>query len=171
MHPGRTDGLLTDGIRFPFSLALDAAQVARGDVVTLVIRGSNKVLTAQQHPRNAEVVALEVLFEDDHVAVVVKPQGIPTTGAKSLQSYVPFALQPTRAPPEESKGAIPKPRPGHRLDKATGGLVTCAKTFAALAQLREDFNNRNVQKEYVSTASGIPRTRGHRTQHTHAHED
>jgi 23S rRNA pseudouridine1911/1915/1917 synthase len=45
----------------------------------------------------------------------------------------------------------------HRLDKDTSGLLVIAKTPNAYDQLRRDFENRDVDKEYLAIIAGIPK--------------
>ena len=44
----------------------------------------------------------------------------------------------------------------HRLDKDTSGLLVVAKTPNAYDQLRRDFEDRHVDKEYLALTAGIP---------------
>ena len=59
---------------------------------------------------------------------------------------------------DETDGEIVYFRPGivHRLDKGTTGIITVAKTKAALAKLSEAFAERRVKKTYVAITVGNP---------------
>jgi len=105
--------------------------------------------TQAQHP--IWELALDILFEDEHMAVVVKPAGIPTNGNRhrSFEHALPGALQPTSEP-----GALSYPRPCHRLDVATSGLMLVAKTGQALARIGEQFEQRRIEKTYRAIVSG-----------------
>lgn len=95
--------------------------------------------------------ALEVVYEDDHMAVVVKPPGIATNGVwlKTLEHALPAHLGPSPEP-----DALRWPRPAHRLDGPTGGLVAVGKTATALAGLSGAFERRAVAKRYRAIAIG-----------------
>ncbi len=132
--------------------------VVAKDVVTITSR-----IAAVTHPDNPAFTkaALEVVYEDEHLAVVVKPQGTDTLGkGMSAMALLPFTLKPTSASFEESKGTLNKPRPCHRLDKATGGLLVCAKTSAAMGKICSAFSEREVHKTYVALVHGKPREEG-----------
>ncbi|MCO4745611.1 MAG: RluA family pseudouridine synthase [Proteobacteria bacterium] len=94
---------------------------------------------------------LDVLFEDEHLAVVYKPAGIRVNGNewKTLEHALPHNLEPSTLP-----GALRSPRIAHRLDRPTQGLVLCAKTAPALVGLNRAFQQREVQKTYVALLAG-----------------
>ena len=87
---------------------------------------------------------LVVAFEDDHFAVVVKPQGIATLGEKeSLARDGVLSTQLRRSPLFD---ALTKGRPVHRLDAATGGLVLVGKSHTAVTTLCAALAERRVRK-------------------------
>lgn len=95
---------------------------------------------------------LSIVFEDNDLAVVVKPQGAPTQGTGSL-ARAHWLLEQLR--PSNAADALREVgRPVHRLDAATGGLVVMAKTFAALQRLSESFAGRQVSKRYRALVWG-----------------
>lgn len=107
---------------------------------------------------------LPVAYEDDFLAVVVKPAGAPTYsaggGRHNLRSCLPFALRPP-ASCAEGDEVLRRPQPVHRLDKATSGLVLCAKTKRASVELSRAFAERRVKKRYAAVLVGAPgRARG-----------
>ena len=101
---------------------------------------------------------LKVAYEDDYLAVVVKPSGRPThsegQGRMKLRSAVPFALRPP-ARVDDGDRALSRPQPVHRLDKATSGLVLCAKTKKAAVEASRMFAERRVKNgaEIILTPS------------------
>lgn len=103
-------------------------------------------------PRHVPLpLTLRVLFEDDAMAVVVKPAGLVTMGAraKTLQRALPFNLTTS-----DAADRLAAPRPVHRLDAQTQGLVVVAKTRAALAALGRAFELREVHKRYRALVLG-----------------
>lgn len=99
---------------------------------------------------------LEVVYEDDELAVVVKPHGMPTQGspglggnpcAPSAHTLLARALAPSRA-----AGRLHRPLHCHRLDEPTGGLLVVAKTQHALIALSAAFRERAVRKTYEALA-------------------
>lgn len=94
---------------------------------------------------------LEVVFEDDHLAIVNKPAGYPTSGNyfKTIDQALPFNLKPSPLP-----DALPYPVPVHRLDNPTSGLLIIAKTKSAQLKLYQDFEEKKIQKTYLALVNG-----------------
>jgi len=95
---------------------------------------------------------LAVVHEDDWLAVVDKPAGIPVSGnyVRTLERALPAHLRPSSQP-----DALPSPRPVHRLDSPTQGLVLVAKTASALVELSRQFADRLVHKRYRALCLGL----------------
>jgi 23S rRNA-/tRNA-specific pseudouridylate synthase len=107
---------------------------------------------------------LKVIFEDFFMAVVVKPQGMPVQGDKRtlLRSDLLLPMtadsDPSAAsytlPDGAQDSALRKPRPVHRLDSGTGGLLVLAKTRMAEVKLRQAFAERDCHKKYKALLVG-----------------
>ncbi|HSP83731.1 MAG TPA: RluA family pseudouridine synthase [Gillisia sp.] len=95
---------------------------------------------------------LNILFEDDILAVIDKPAGIPTSGNyfRTIENALPFNLAPS---PEVD--ALPYPMPVHRLDNPTAGLLLVAKTRNAQTFLNRSFQNKEIQKTYTAIVGGL----------------
>ena len=93
----------------------------------------------------------EVLFEDEHIAVIHKPAGFPTSGNffKTIENALPHNLNRTSQP-----DALAFPLPAHRLDNPTAGILICAKTTSALLKLQKDLAERKIQKIYYALVHG-----------------
>lgn len=105
-----------------------------------------------------EVIPLEVIFENEDVAVVNKPAGMvvhPAAGHAS-GTLVNAAL----AEFEDLEGIGGELRPGvvHRLDKDTSGIIVLAKNDKSLIALQEQFKSRKVNKVYIALVDGAPPT-------------
>ncbi len=96
------------------------------------------------HAGGAPALRLRVLYEDDHVAVVFKPSGMPSTGsgAHTAAGQMKHCLR--RSPALDA--GMRYARPCHRLDAATCGLLLCAKTRPALTRLSQAFREQQVHK-------------------------
>ena len=94
---------------------------------------------------------LRVLFEDEHVAVVEKPAGVVVNGNRfrTLEHALPYNLSASR-----ERDALSAPRPVHRLDGPTGGLLLAAKTARAMVALGRQFEERAVDKRYRAVVMG-----------------
>lgn len=99
---------------------------------------------------------LEVLFEDDFLAVIHKPAGFPTSGNyfKTIENSLPYNLLPS-----VEMDALPYPAPVHRLDNPTSGLLLVAKTRLVQIQLHLNFEKKKIEKRYVALVHGkMPET-------------
>ncbi|RMG81573.1 MAG: RluA family pseudouridine synthase, partial [Bacteroidetes bacterium] len=96
-------------------------------------------------------MALPVVYEDEHLAVVNKPGGISVSGNKfrTLQNALPAHLTPSTRP-----DALKKMLPVHRLDAPTCGLLLVAKTISARINLGQAFENQTVKKRYRAVTIG-----------------
>lgn len=94
---------------------------------------------------------LKVLYEDEELAVIVKPAGVATSGNyfKTIRSALPFNLQASKA-----TDALPAPEPAHRLDKETSGLLLIAKTRKTLLQLHQHFTKSIFRKPILQLFTG-----------------
>lgn len=95
-----------------------------------------------------------IVYEDDHLLVIDKPSGMlahPTAHARDGT-----ALDAVRA----HVGPTIDPKPVHRLDRGTSGLLLFAKQPRALAVLMRHFAERRVEKSYVAIVHGTLATEG-----------
>jgi 23S rRNA pseudouridine1911/1915/1917 synthase len=105
----------------------------------------------------AEDIPLEVIYEDDQLAVVNKPAGMTVhAGAGQSRGTLVNALLHHFGKLSQVGGAS---RPGivHRLDKETSGLLLVAKSDSAHRKLAEQFSGRAVKKTYLALVHGWPR--------------
>ncbi|QDS98959.1 RluA family pseudouridine synthase [Adhaeretor mobilis] len=103
-----------------------------------------------------EPIDLDILYEDDHLAVVNKPAGMVVHPAKghwagTLASALAFRFQNL-----SSVGGETRPGIVHRLDRDTSGVIVVAKTDVAHRHLAKQFQDRTVKKEYLAIVSGRP---------------
>lgn len=129
--------------------------VSGGELVLLLGRAGADASTGGRSPAAVTTGAnkLEVLFEDDELAIVVKPQGMPTQDAPaagSAHALSAYSLLPASLAPSSQDGRLSRPRHVHRLDAPTGGLLVVAKTHRALVELSAAFSSRDVRKTYVA---------------------
>jgi len=126
-------------------------RVAAGAAVSVVARvSSGDALDVRDLP--SDLPRLEIAYEDNHMAVIVKPEGMPSVGdgAWNAERALPYYLRETR----RVEGALSRPRPVHRLDAATSGLLVCAKTRLAMTSLSVAFARREPKKRYRAVLAG-----------------
>ncbi len=102
-------------------------------------------------------IPIEILYEDDSIAVVNKPQGLTVHPAGG--NYTDTLVNALMYRLDNLSGINGEIRPGivHRLDKDTSGVMVVAKTDEAHLALSEQIANRTVKKEYVAILEGIPK--------------
>jgi 23S rRNA pseudouridine1911/1915/1917 synthase len=112
-------------------------------------------------------LSIEVLYEDAHIVAVNKPAGLVVhSDGKTVEPFLtdwilkkyPGAAkvgEPIVTVPATTKDGITKPsqtivRPGivHRLDRETSGVMLIAKTKAAHASLKAQFQEHTIKKKY-----------------------
>ena len=113
-----------------------------------------------------ENIPLDILYEDENVTVVNKPQGMVTHPACSnwtgtlvnalLYHWGRQAIQQLKEGPESQ--VLMRRRPGivHRLDKETSGIIITAKNRDSEEWLCNQFKSRKVRKEYILIVKGRP---------------
>ena len=101
---------------------------------------------------------LTVLYEDNQIIVVVKPQNVPTqadsSGDKDLLTMIKeYVKEKYDKPGEVYIGLV------HRLDRPTGGVMVFARTSKAAARLQEQMKTGLFEKKYLAVTVGVPRDR------------
>ena len=94
---------------------------------------------------------LKVIFEDEHISVIVKPSGYPVSGNrfKTIKNALLFNIKLST-----EADALKMPLPVHRLDSPTSGLLVIAKTSKAVINLGQQFEKKLIQKRYRAIVSG-----------------
>ena len=106
-----------------------------------------------------EDLPLDVVYEDEHLAVINKPAGMmvhagagATDSARNRGTLVNALLH--RFGRLSKGGDALRPGIVHRLDKQTSGLVIIAKSDRTHRQLAEQFATRKVHKTYIALMHG-----------------
>ncbi len=90
---------------------------------------------------------LDVVYEDEWIAVINKPANLLSVPAKDEGESV-YALAKKQFPQAEGPLMV------HRLDFATSGILVITKTKETHKQLQEQFANRTIEKRYVALLKG-----------------
>jgi 23S rRNA pseudouridine1911/1915/1917 synthase len=106
-----------------------------------------------------EDISIEIIYEDEHMAVVNKPAGMmvhagagASDAARNRGTLVNALLY--RFAKLSPVGGEVRPGIVHRLDKQTSGLLVVAKTESAHRKLAEQFSRRHVGKKYIALVHG-----------------
>jgi 23S rRNA pseudouridine1911/1915/1917 synthase len=107
----------------------------------------------------AEEIPLDIVYEDDDLAVINKPAGMmvhagagATEDARNRGTLVNALLHHFAS--LSAVGGDLRPGVVHRLDKNTSGLIVVAKNDAAHRALSTQFASRGVKKTYVALVHG-----------------
>jgi 23S rRNA pseudouridine1911/1915/1917 synthase len=90
-----------------------------------------------------------ILYEDNHIIVLVKPVGLATQADDSgdldlLTEIKSYRRKNENKPGEVFVGLV------HRLDRMVGGVMVFAKTSKAAGRLSEQVRSRNMRKQYLA---------------------
>jgi 23S rRNA pseudouridine1911/1915/1917 synthase len=131
---------------------------------SLKLRGGERIMVLGQAERPplraiAEEIPLDIVYEDDDIAVINKPAGMMVhAGAGATEDQrnrgtLVNALLHHFATLSAVGGEM---RPGivHRLDKETSGLIVVAKNDEAHRKLAAQFADRKVKKKYIALVHG-----------------
>ena len=96
---------------------------------------------------------LDVIYEDNHLLVVVKPQNIPSQADSSededmLSLVKKYIKEKYNKPGNVYAGLV------HRLDRPTGGVMVFAKTSKAASRLSSEIVDGTLKKEYLVVLDG-----------------
>lgn len=92
---------------------------------------------------------LNILYEDNHIIVVIKPPGIPSQADKTkdldmltiVKNYIKVSKN---KPGEVYLGLV------HRLDRGVGGIMVFAKTSKAASRISKCIREKDFKKRYLA---------------------
>ncbi len=118
-----------------------------GDTITLEVPECVQTIEKKDIP-------FEIIYEDDDIAVINKPQGLTVHPAGG--NYTDTLVNALMFKLDSLSGINGEIRPGivHRLDKNTSGIMIVAKNDKAHLSLSEQIAERMVKKRYVALLEG-----------------
>ena len=99
-------------------------------------------------PRVAPALEFPVIFEDDYLLAINKPEGVAVHGGSGVSFGVIEALRAAR-PTAKFLELV------HRLDRDTSGLLLIAKKRSALTALHAALRDRQADKRYLALVAGL----------------
>ncbi|HFK5829118.1 TPA: RluA family pseudouridine synthase [Streptococcus pyogenes] len=129
--------------------------VQAGDVICFELP-KEEVLEYQ-----AQNIPLDIIYEDDALAIINKPQGMvvhPSAGHPSgtMVNALMYHIKDL-----SSINGVVRPGIVHRIDKDTSGLLMVAKTDAAHQALAEELKAKKSLRKYLAIVHGnLPNDRG-----------
>lgn len=105
----------------------------------------------------AQDIALNVVFEDEHLVVIDKQAGLVVhPAAGNADGTLVNALLHHCAGHLSGIGGVARPGIVHRIDKDTSGLMVAAKTDRAHEGLARQFHDHSIDRRYKAIVSGRP---------------
>lgn len=122
-------------------------KMTEGETVTVSVPATVEIEIEPEH------IPLDIVYEDDDVVVVNKVAGMVVHPAPGHPRGTLVNAILGHAPDISIIGST---RPGivHRLDKETSGLIIVAKTDRAQTTLVTQWQERSVEKRYITLTSG-----------------
>ena len=96
---------------------------------------------------------LEILYEDNHIIVVIKPFNIPSQEDSSKDIDMITIIKNYLKEKYKKKGNVYLGLV-HRLDRPASGIMVFAKTSKAASRLSEEVRNRTIKKTYLAICHG-----------------
>jgi 23S rRNA pseudouridine955/2504/2580 synthase len=127
-------------------------RLALGDVVRippirLTDNAAPEATQQQSGPEHTPPREFPILFEDDHLLAIDKPEGVAVHGGSGVSFGVIEQLR--RARPQAKFLELV-----HRLDRDTSGILLIAKRRSALVNLQAQFKARETGKTYLALVKG-----------------
>ena len=119
-----------------------------------LVKEGDRILVNLPEPKRLELtpqdIPIEIVYEDEHLAVINKPQGMvvhpaPGNYDKTLVNALLYHLDAL-----SSINGIIRPGIVHRLDKDTSGLLVVAKSDLAHRGLSDQLKTHSVKREYIA---------------------
>jgi 23S rRNA pseudouridine1911/1915/1917 synthase len=149
----RLKALIASGnVRGPLGLARDPAMKTTSGTAFDI-----EIPDAKPAHYIAQDIALDIVFEDDHLLVVDKPAGLVVhPAAGNFDGTLVNALLHHCAGRLSGIGGVARPGIVHRIDKDTSGLLVVAKTDAAHEGLSAQFARHSIDRRYLAIVAGTP---------------
>jgi 23S rRNA pseudouridine1911/1915/1917 synthase len=125
-----------------------ADKVAEGDVIDV------EVPEAFAADPAAEPIPLEIVFEDEDIAIVNKPAGMVVHPAPGHYSGTLVHALLGRGGTWSASGGVTRPGIVHRLDKGTSGLIVVARNDASHRALASQLEDRSLSRTYLAIVRG-----------------
>ena len=135
------------------------AGAALRDPSAKAAEGRYRVSVPEPEPAHNEAqdIALEIVFEDEHLLIVDKAAGMVVhPAAGNRDGTLVNALLHHCAGRLSGIGGVARPGIVHRIDKDTSGLLVVAKTDRAHEGLAAQFARHDIHRLYLAIVAGLP---------------
>lgn len=159
----RLDKLVAERFALSRRAAMEAVVNGRVDVEGHVCQEPGRLLPFDvtlhldmNRPKARRIVdaPVQVLFEDEHLAVILKPPGVATTPSADWESDTVIARVERYF--RLRHGGKPYVGVVHRLDRDTSGVMIFAKKPDVTRMLQETWKKHEMRREYLAIVMGEP---------------
>ena len=162
----RLDVFLSENTSFTRShlrrLVDDGNVTVNGKTVTKAaapVKADSRVSVAlpEEIPLNvpAEDIDIDIVYEDDDLAVINKQQGLTVHPANGVNTGTLVNALLFRIKDLSGINGVLRPGIVHRLDKDTSGLLVIAKNDAAHVELQRQIQTKQCRRIYVALCEGV----------------
>jgi 23S rRNA pseudouridine1911/1915/1917 synthase len=126
-----------------------ADRVVAGDVVEY------EIPEAYISEASPEAIPLEIVYEDEDLAVIDKPAGMVVHPAPGHHTGTLVHALLGRGGGWSAVGGVSRPGIVHRLDKGTSGLIVVARNDASHRALSAQLKDRSLSRTYMAIVRGL----------------
>lgn len=155
-------GMFSDYSRSVIGKVIDAGGVSVNDAVAKAsykVRNGDRIRITLPAPTHdipvPEDIPLDILYEDEFLAVINKPHDMVVHPAKGHWSGTLVNALQFHFSALSTVGGNYRPGIVHRLDRDTSGVILVAKEEFTHRQLSGQFETRKVFKEYIALTAGV----------------
>ena len=115
------------------------------------INDTIQLFDLENKPPKTYNLKFDIVYEDEFFAVINKPAGLTVSGNqyRTVVNALPYNIKISK-----EIDALKWPKPVHRLDNQTSGLLVIAKTKLAHLNLSKQFENKIIRKKYIAIVIG-----------------
>jgi 23S rRNA pseudouridine1911/1915/1917 synthase len=121
-----------------------------------------QVVIPSSQPLNLEpeAIALDILYEDEHLIIINKPAGLVVHPAPGHENGTLVNALLAHCSNLAGIGGVARPGIVHRLDKDTTGALVVAKSDRAHQHLQAQLKAKTAKREYLGVVYGVPASEG-----------
>ncbi len=140
----------------PHDILKPSMRVATGERYRIDLPASKPLELA---PEN---IALDILFEDEHLIIINKPAGMVVHPSHGHEHGTLVHALLYHCPSLPGINGVERPGIVHRIDKDTSGSLVIAKTERAHQRLVALFSTHDIDRQYLAWCRGVPNWRKQR---------
>lgn len=119
------------------------------DVYIPELKDSARTVPVKKPSKKIDLIS-HVIYEDDDIVAINKPQGIAVQGGTGQDSHIDGSLEQFQINENDPPALV------HRIDKDTTGLLLIARHHKAAENIIQQFKDKKIQKTYYAILLGKP---------------